>query len=103
MNDTILGTLRRLPKEWVLTIILELMREDKITFSDIAQAHTRHLEELHKGQSQKLQELVSKVISMHCDTNKNHSKNLSEIMHYLLDEGRVNTTHEDIDKKYKIK
>lgn len=31
-------------------------------------------------------------------TKKDRDKNLKSIMHYLLDKGRINTTHEDIDK-----
>lgn len=100
--ETILDQLKKLPKEWVLAIILDLMREGKITFADIAQAHVEHLEELRKGQSIKLQELVYKIVDMHVDTKKNRDKNLGEILHYLRDEGRVNMTHEDIEKKYGI-
>lgn len=31
-------------------------------------------------------------------TKKDRDKNMKDIMHYLLDKGRINTTHEDIDK-----
>ena len=100
MYYTILESLKRFHKEMLLAIILDLMREGKITLADIAMAHTQHLEELRKGQSAEMQKLGCKVIHLHCDFKKNRDKNIGEIMHYLLDEGRVNTTHEKIDKKY---
>jgi hypothetical protein len=43
-------------------------------------------------------ELQSKVVTMWSGTKKDRDKNLKDIMHYLLDKGRINTTHEDIDK-----
>lgn len=91
----------QLPKELIELVILNLMREGKLSFHEIAELHAQHLEELRKGTSMKLQELVGKVINMHNDKKANYDKNMNHIMHYLLDEGRVNMTHEQIDKRHK--
>ena len=100
--NAFLNALHKLPKEVILILIFELMRNGKITFAEITEMHVKHLEELRKAQSKKMMELVSKIVDIHCDTKKNRDSNFGELMHYLLDEGRVNMTHEDIDKKYKI-
>ena len=98
--DDIIASFKQLPKEFIMMIILDLMREGKITFHDIAEIHAQHLEELFKGTSRKLQELVGMVTHMHIDKKANYDKNMNRIMHYLIDEGRVNVSYEDIDKRH---
>ena len=94
----ILKALKTLPKEFLQVIILELMKDQKISYEDITQAYVEYLNMLHKGQSEAYLELQSKVVTMWSGTKKDRDKNLKDIMHYLLDKGRINTTHEDIDK-----
>lgn len=94
----LLKQLKTLPKEYLQVIILELMKDQKISYEDITQAYVQYLDMLRKGQSEAYMELQSKVVTMWSGTKKDRDKNLKGIMHYLLDKGRINTTHEDIDK-----
>ena len=96
--EEILKALKTLPKEYLQVIILELMKDQKISYEDITQAYVEYLNMLRKGQSEAYLELQSKVVTMWSGTKKDRDKNLKNIMHYLLDKGRINTTHEDIDK-----
>lgn len=96
--EEILKLLKTLPKEYLQFVILELMKDQKISYEDITQAYVQYLDMLRKGQSEAYMELQSKIVSMWYGTKKDRDKNLKDIMHYLLDKGRINTTHEDIDK-----
>ena len=97
MGD-LLKALKTLPKEYLQVIILELMKDQKISYEDITQAYVEYLNMLRKGQSEAYLELQSKVVTMWSGNKKDRDKNLKDIMHYLLDKGRINTTHEDINK-----
>ena len=94
----ILKLLKTLPKEYLQVIILELMKDQKISYEDITQAYVEYLNMLRKGQSEAYLELQSQVVYMWSGMKKDRDKNLKNIMHYLLDKGRINTTHEAIDK-----
>ena len=96
--EEILKALKALPKEYLQVIILELMKDQKISYEDITQAYVEYLNMLRKGQSKEYNELIGKVLTMWCGTKKDRDKNIKDIMHYLLDKGRINTTHEKIDK-----
>ena len=94
----ILKALKVLPKEYLQVIILELMKDQKISYEDITQAYIEYLNMLRKGQSEAYLELQNKIMTMWYGKKQDRDKNLKDIMHYLLDEGRINTTHEAIDK-----
>ena len=96
--EEILKLLKTLPKEYLQVIILELMKDQKISYEDITQAYIEYLNMLRKGQSEAYMELQSKVVTMWSGTKKDRNNKLADIMHYLLDKGRINTTHEAIDK-----
>lgn len=96
--EEILKLLKTLPKEYLQVIILELMKDQKISYEDITQAYVEYLDMLRKGQSEAYQELQYKVVDMWSGKKKDKDKKLKDIMHYLLDKGRINTTHEEIDK-----
>ena len=96
--EEILKTLKALPKEYLQVIILELMKDQTISYEDITQAYVEYLNMLRKGQSKAYLELQSKVVTMWCGKKKDRDKNLKDIMHHLLDEGRIATTHEEMDK-----
>lgn len=96
--EEILKRLKSLPKEYLQVIILELMKDQKISYEDITKAYVEYLDMLRKGQSEAYLELQSKIVTMWSGTKKDRDKNLKDIMHHLLDKGRINTTHEDIDK-----
>ena len=94
----IIKVLKALPKEYLQVIILELMKDQKISYEDITQAYVEYLNMLRKGQSEAYMELQNKVVTMWSGTKKDRDQKLKDIMHYLLDKGRINTTHEAIDK-----
>lgn len=96
--DEILKLLKTLPKEFLQAIILELMKSECISYEDITKAYVDYLDMLRKRQSEAYLELQSKVVTMWGGKKKDRDKNLKDIMNYLLDKGRINTTHEKIDK-----
>ena len=61
--------------------------------------YVEYLDMLRKGQSEAYLELQSKVIDMWSGAKKDCDQKLKDIMHYLLDKGRINTTHEKIDNR----
>lgn len=96
--EEILKALKTLPKEYLQVIILELMKDQTISYEDITKSYVEYLDMLRKGQSEAYLELQSKVMNMWYGKKKDRDQKLKDIMHYLLDKGRINTTHEDIDK-----
>lgn len=96
--EEILNTLKTLPKEYLQVIILELMKGQKISYEDITQVYVEYLNMLRKGASKKYLTLQSKVVSMWAGNVKDRKDALKDIMHWLLDNGSINTTHEDINK-----
>ena len=94
----ILKTLKTLPKEYLQVIILELMKDQTISYEDVTQAYVEYLDMLRKGTSEKFLTLQSKIVSMWCGSVKDRRKEFKDIMHWLLDNGSINTTHEAIDK-----
>ena len=98
MNE-LLKTLKTLPREFLAAIILDLLISEKVSYEDITKVYVEYLDTLRKGQSEAYFELQSKVVDMWCGKKKDQDKNLKDIMHYLLDKGRINTTHEKIDNR----
>jgi len=96
--EEILKLLKTLPKEYLQVIILELMKGQKISYEDITQAYVQYLDMLRKGTSEKFMTLQSKIVSMWCGNVKDRKDALKDAMHWLLDNGSINTTHDDIDK-----
>lgn len=97
--EEIIKALKTLPKEFIAAIILDLMISEKVSYEDITKVYVEYLDTLRKGQSKAYLELQSKVVAMWSGNKKDRDKNLKDIMHYLLDKGRINTTHEKIDKR----
>ena len=95
----ILKALKALPSEYMQVIILELMKDQKISYEDITKAYIEYLDMLRKGQSEAYLELQYKVVDLWSGKKKDQDKKLKDIMHYLLDKGRINTTHEKIDNR----
>ena len=94
----ILKALKTLPKEYLQVIILELMKDQKISYEDITKSYVEYLDMLRKGTSEKYLTLQSKVVSMWAGNVKDRKDKLKDVMHWLLDNGSINTTHNDIDK-----
>ena len=97
--EEIIKELKTLPKEFISAIILDLMISEKVSYEDITKVYMDYLDMLRKNQSKAYLELQSKVVAMWSGNKKDRDKNLKDIMHYLLDKGRINTTHEKIDKR----
>ena len=91
--EEIIKALKSLPKEFLAAIILDLMISECVSYEDITKVYVEYLDMLRKGQSEAYLELQSKVVAMWS------GKKLKDIMHYLLDKGRINTTHEKIDNR----
>ena len=96
--EEILKALKTLPKEYLQVIILELMKDQKISYEDITQAYIEYLNMLRKGTSEKFLTLQTKVVAMWSGNVKDRKDKLKDAMHWLLDNGSINTTHEEIDK-----
>ena len=96
--EEILKLLKTLPKEYLQVIILELMKDQKISYEDITKSYVEYLDMLRKGTSEKFLTLQSKMVSMWAGNVKDRKEKLKDAMHWLLDNGSINTTHEEIDK-----
>ena len=96
--EEIIKALKSLPKEYLQVIILELMKDQKISYEDITKSYIEYLDMLRKGTSEKFLTLQSKIVSMWSGNVKDRKEKLKDAMHWLLDNGSINTTHEDIDK-----
>ena len=96
--EKILEALKTLPKEYLQVIILELMKDQKISYEEITQAYIEYLNMLRKGTTEKFLTLQSKMVSMYTGNVKDRKEKLKDAMHWLLDNGSINTTHEAIDK-----
>jgi predicted HTH domain antitoxin len=95
--EHILDLLKQQRKEVIQWIVLELMRDGKLSFAEIAELHVQYLEELKKGETEELMKLRGKVISLWCDTKKNIGNNLVELMQEARDKGWANISQEQID------
>lgn len=96
--EELLKLLKTLPKEYLQVIILELMKDQKISYEDITKTYVEYLDMLRKGQSEAYTELQSKMVDMYTGNVKDRKEKLKDAMHWLLDNGSINTTHEDINK-----
>lgn len=96
--EDLLKLLKTLPKEYLQVIILELMKDQTISYEDITQVYVEYLDMLRKGTSEKFLTLQSKMVSMYTGNVKDRKDKLKDAMHWLLDNGSINTTHEEIDK-----
>ena len=94
----ILEILKSQPKPVLQWIVLELMKEGKLSFTDIAETHVKYLEMLKKGETEKLMHLRTKVIDLWCGTKKDLPKSLVALITEGMNEGWVNITQEQIDK-----
>ena len=97
--EEILKVLKALPKEYLQVIILELMKDQKISYEDITKSYVEYLDMLRKGTSEKFLTLQSKIVSMWTGNIKDRRDKLKDVMHWLLDNGSINTTHEKIDNR----
>lgn len=96
--EQLLEILKKQPKEVLQRIVLELMRDDKLSFSEIAELHVKYLEKLRQGQGEKLIKLRFKIIDLWCGTKKDLPSKLVKIAQEGKDDGWLNLTQEQIDK-----
>lgn len=94
----LLELLKHQPKEILHWLILELMKADAISFTDIADAHNKYLQILKKKEMEELMQLRSKVISLWIGTKKELPKSLVALIQEGKDNGWANISQEDIDK-----
>ena len=95
--EELYNQLSKLPSEYLEWFILRLMKDEKISFSNIATIHTKYLEALKKGESEKLMTLRGKVIDLWCGTKKDVPSKLVSLMQEAMQDGWVNLTQEQIN------
>ena len=95
--EQILELLKQQRKEVLSWLVLELMRDGKLSFAEIAELHVQYLEQLKKGETEELMKLRGKVVCIWCDNKKNIGKNLVSLMQEAKDKGWANLTQEQID------
>ena len=96
--EELLEILKHQRKEVLHWLILELMRADTISFTDIAEAHNKYLQMLQKQEMEELMKLRGKVIDLWCGTKKELPKSLVALITEGMNNGWVNITQEQIDK-----
>ena len=94
-----INTLSKMERVEIQYIILQLMISNKISYSDITEAYTLYLEEVKKEAVKDRQDLQNHVLDMWFGKKKDIKDNLKNTMHWLLDKGWINSTHEKIDNK----
>ena len=95
--EVLLGHLRQLPEEHLQLLVLELMKEGKLSFAKLATLHTEYLEMLKKGETEKLMMLRGKVIDLWCGTKKELPSKLVSLIQEGKDNGWVNISQDKID------
>lgn len=91
--------LAKLEKVEIQYIILELMKINKINYQDITEAYVLWLEHAKKEAEKNGEELRNHVLDMWLGKKQDIKTNLKKTMHWLLDKGWINSTHEQIDSK----
>lgn len=97
--DKLLELLKAQDKEVLKYIIFLLMKDKYISYEDITSIYVEYLEILRKCADDNYSTLQGKILNMWVDHKKNMRDNLKDIMRYLKDEGRINITDEQINKK----
>ena len=95
--EEVLKILKRQPKEILQWIVFELMASGNLSFTELAELHVKHLEQLKKGETEELVKLRGRIVSIWCDSKKNIGKNLISLMQEAKDKGWANITQEQID------
>lgn len=65
--DNLIESLRALPREALKLIIFSLMREDKVSFHELAEMQAQYLEALQRGATKQCQKIIGMIVNMHCD------------------------------------
>lgn len=89
--------LSQFPKECLEWFVLRLMKDEKISFADIAKIHVEYLEALKRGETEKLMHLRSKFIDLWVGTKKELPSKMVSLMQEAKDNGWANITQEQID------
>ena len=97
-TQKLISELSKLEKVEIQFIILKLMNDNKIQYQDITEAYVEHLKFLKEEMYKEYNNCIQDIMEMWTDKKQNRTINLKKTMHHLLDNGRINTTHEDIDK-----
>ena len=95
----LIGELSKLQKVEIQYVILELMKTNKINYQDITVAYIFWLEYAKKEAAKNGEELRNHVIDIWFGKKQDIRTNLKKTMHWLLDKGWINATHEQIDNK----
>ena len=101
--DAIVEYLKSLPKDFLLSIVYQLMVDGNLPYHELMDLHIQNIERMRRVESEAYFRLQAKVVNMWADHKKNLQKNLKEAIQLLKDEGRVNITQDIIDKYFKEK
>ena len=93
----LLDQLKKLPKEVLMLIIFDLMKDEVITYHEVTEAHIKYLKMLHDGATDDYYRLQNLCANLWIVYKKNLPKNIKAIMQLLKDEGRMNIRQERID------
>lgn len=80
-------------------LIIELMKNKKLSYQDITTAYVDWLNFQKENISEDYQQLKGKILDLWCYPSKERNTRLKETMHYLLDKGQVNISHKQINSK----
>lgn len=95
----LISELSKLEKVEIQYVILELMKTNKINYQDITESYVLWLEYAKKEAAKNGEELRNHVIDIWLGKKQDIRTNLKKTMHWLIDKGWLNATHEQIDSK----
>lgn len=88
---------KSLPKEVILYFILKLMKDNKVSFSDVAVKHSEYIQSLRRRELEDFMNVRADIISMWCGNKKDIDKSLVELMTKFKNEGWANITEDQIN------
>lgn len=96
-DEYLTGILKQIPKEMLLVVILNLLIDGAVSFTEIADIYNGYLNDLRRMNTRQLARLRGKIISMWCGNKKDIPEALTSLMQEAKDNGWANITQEDID------
>lgn len=95
----ICDALSNLKREEIAFVILEMMKDGKVSYKDITDIYVEYLEFQKKNISDEYQQLKNMVITTWCEPKKNIMENMKNTMLHLLRKGQINMTEDKIKSR----
>jgi len=99
MLEELYKKLKSLDKVEIQYLVLKLMQEDILKYQDITEIYVEWLKYKEKSIRKDRQDLQNHVLDIWLGKKQDIRKNLKKTMHYLIDGGWINYTHEKVDSK----